>query len=220
MHITVINASPCGSVHSNTKMIVDSFAKSVAECGHDIQVYSLSERKQWKEALESIHTNENIVFAIPVYVGIAPSLFKEFIEQLNSFLPAQVRPLKRISFIVQSAFPETTQRACCEKYLQYLTQELNCRFSGILSHCVFYSFIENGTFENLMAAYSYFGKKYTDNDCTFFFSEAGDFNGAEILTERQAKLFVRGFNFLCRMNAQENGCTRDLHDSPYENLNQ
>lgn len=218
MHITVINASPFGSVYSNTKMIVDAFAASVSECGHDVQVYSLSDRKQWSDALGSVCINENIVFAVPVYVGIVPSLFKEFAEQLHRFLPARVCPLKRLSFIVQSAFPETAQRACCEKYLQCLTQELQCRFSGILSHCVFYGFIENGNFENLMTAYAYFGKKYTENDCTFFFPDAQDFNGAEILTERQAKLFVRGFNFLCRMNAQENGFTGDLLDSPYEDL--
>ena len=216
MPVTIINASPYGNKNSNTKMIVDAFSQAVAKAGSVVENYSLSDRKQWKSALKAASENNHIVFAMPVYVGIVPSIFKEFAEELDRVLPGDVRKSIEISYILQSAFPESAQRKCAEKFLESVTESLKCAFSGILSHSVFFGLIEKGRFDNLSEAYSYFGKKYVENKFNFFFSEAEEFNGPEQLTEKQARKFVRGFNFMCRLTAEEKGCTKDLCDNPFE----
>lgn len=198
-------------------MIVDAFAKSVEKSGIKTTVYSLSNRSQWESAIKSVLENENIIFAMPVYVGITPSIFKEFTEQLDSCLTDDIRKILNFSFILQSAFPEVRQRACCEKCLISVTEHMKCNFCGILSHCVFYGLIERGNFDTLSEAYDYFGKRYVESGFNFFFPEVATFNGPEHLTEKQAKKFVQGFNFLCRINAEEKGCTKNLCYNPYKN---
>lgn len=214
MHIIIVNASPyCGN-DSNTKMIADTFRKSISETENEVTVYSLSDRNQWKSALKSVIDNKNIVFVMPVYVGIVPSIFKEFVEQLDELLTEDSRKQLNLSFILQSAFPESSQRVCGEKFLKGLTESLNCNFSGVLSHSVFWGLIDQGNFNSLTEAYTYFGKRYVENNFNFFFPEAVGFNGPEQLTEQQARKFVRGFNFMCRLNAEENGGVKELCINP------
>lgn len=218
MHLTIINASPYGNKYSNTKMIVDTFGKAIAETGNQVSVYSLSDRTEWDCALKSFLVNNNIIFVIPVYLGITPSVFMEFSEQLDSILNEDLKQGLNVSFILQSAFPESSQRVCCEHFLKSLTECMGLNFCGILSHSIYYGLIEKGIFDNLTEAYNYFGKKYVENDFTFFFSDTIAFNGAEYLTEQQAKKFVRGFNFMCRHNAEELGCRKELNGKPFDEL--
>ena len=199
-------------------MIVDTFSKSVVEEGNEVEIYSLSDRTQWNCALNSVISNNHIIFAMPVYVGIVPSIFKEFVEQLDCLLADDIRKDIQVSFILQSAFPEAEQRICAENFLKSITEGLKLTFSGILSHSIFFGLIEKGSFDNLSEAYSYFGKKYVENKFNFFFPEAEEFNGPERLTEKQARKFVRGFNFMCRVIAEEKGCKKDLCDNPFEKL--
>lgn len=215
MHIVIINASPYNDKFSKTDIIVKGFQNGILKEGETAEIYSLSYRSQWDKAMQAVNLNDNIVFALPVYVGITPSILKEFLERMNSLLSNEKRNEKRISFILQSAFPEATQRHCCEKYLESFVDYMQCKFSGILSHCVFYGLIENMG-EDLLGVYSFFGGKYIKNDATFFFQEAIDFNGDEYLTEQQAKKFVRGFNFMSKYNAESLGGADNLYYKPYD----
>lgn len=215
MHIVIINASPYNDKASQTAKIVNAFQKGILEKGETAEIFSLCSRSQWQETLQTVITNDNIVFAVPVYVGMLPSMLKEFLEKINDLLPDENRNEKRISFILQSAFPEATQRHCCEKLLKSFVDHLRCNFSGILSHSIFYGFIDNIS-DDLLETYSSFGKKYVINNATFFFQEAIDFNGVEYLTEQQAKNFVRGYNFLHKHYAEAQGGADNLYNNPYD----
>lgn len=216
MYITIINASPNNNKSSQTSQIVQAFEQGILKEKNDVEIYSLCHRSQWNSAIQSILSNENIVFVLPVYLGITPSILKEFLEKVDKILPDNNRASKRIAFILQSAFPEASQRRCCEKYLESFVNCLKCQFSGILSHSVYYGLADNKNFGNLMEEYCSFGRGYIKNNASFFFPEAIEFNGEEYLTEQQAKRFVRGFNFLCKLNAQEQGATGDLYGNPYD----
>lgn len=217
MHIVIINASPYSYKFGQTAKIVNAFQDGILEEGETDEIYSLSDRTQWDNALQAVLSNDIIVFAVPVYVGIVPSMLKEFLEKLNSLLPDEKRSEKRISFILQSAFPEATQRHCAEKYLESFVKHLRCNFSGTLSRSIFYGFMDN-TSDNLLEEYSSFGRKYVINNATFFFHEAADFNGVEHLTEQQAKNFIRGYNFLHKHYAEAQGGVDKLYYNPYDKL--
>ncbi len=215
MHIVIINASPYGNKYSQTSQIVQAFMQGIRDERNTFEFYSLCYRSQWKDIIDAILNNENFVFVLPVYLGITPSVFKEFLEKVDSMLPKETRGNKKIAFILQSAFPEASQRRCCEKYLESFVKHLKCQFSGILSHSVYYGLADSTNSGNLMDEYSFFGREYIKSNATFFFSKAEEFNGEEYLTEKQAKKFVRGFNFMSKLNAEEQGITGDLYSNPY-----
>lgn len=215
MHIIIINASPNSGKSGLTVQIVNAFQKGVLDEGGTVEVYSLSDRSQWDKAMQAVVSNDNIVFAVPVYAGIVTSIQKEFLEKMNDVLPAENRIKKRISFILQSSMPKATERYCCVKYLKSFVEHLHCDFAGVLSHSVFYGFIDN-TANNLSESYYSFGKKYVKNNATFFFQEAIDFDTVEFLTEEQAKKFIRNFNFMCKLTAETIGGAVDLFYNPYE----
>lgn len=215
MHITVINASPNNNKSSQTSQIVHAFNQGILKERKTVETHLLCDRSQWDNIIQAILDNENFVFVLPVYLGITPSVFKEFLEKVDSILPKETRGNKKIAFILQSAFPEASQRRCCEKYLESFVNCLKCQFSGILSHSVYYGLADSKNSGNLMDEYYSFGREYIKNNATFFFSKAREFNGAEYLTEEHAKRFVRGFNFMSKLNAEEQGITSNLYNNPY-----
>lgn len=215
MHIVIINASPYGNKYSQTSQIVQAFEQGICDERKTVETYSLCYRSQWTDIIDAILNNENFVFVLPVYLGITPSVFKEFLEKVDSVLPKETRGSKKIAFILQSAFPEASQRRCCEKYLVSFVKHLKCQFSGILSHGVYYGLADSANSGNLIDEYCSFGREYVKNNATFFFPRAKEFNGEEYFTEEQAKRFVRGFNFMSKLNAEEQGVTGDLYNNPH-----
>ncbi len=211
----IINSSPYNK-SSNTSQIAEALKTGIVEEGRVAEIYSLFEKKKWDEAMQVIIDNENTIFVLPVYLGNVPSILKEFLERLIFLLPDDTKKQKRLSFVVQSGFPEASQRRYCEKYLKVFVEQLGCTFSGILSSGIYYGLIDNKGSDNLEETYRHFAREYIINGNTFFFQEAADFNGVEYLTQHQAKKFVRGFNFMCRLGAEEHGCKTDLFDAPHK----
>ena len=220
MHILIINSSPRTPSLSNTTMIINAFEKGVVKAGATVETYNLANKKQWEDIKKSFISNENIVFALPLYIETLPGIMLEFLEELAIYLKKVTNAIsinRKISFILQSAFPEACQRRCCENYLKTIPKFLNSSFTGILSHGDTFnlSFVES-TKMNTLASYELMGQKFIENNATFFFKECLDFTGAEYFSEAEAKKYNRLLKFFCQHIAEGKGCTGRLTDAPYE----
>ena len=76
--------------------------------------------------MTAFEENENILFALPLYVENVPGIMLEFLACLS----AKERPGTRISFLLQGGFPEVSQGRCCEEYLKTLPAQLGCGYGG------------------------------------------------------------------------------------------
>jgi hypothetical protein len=201
-------------------MIINAFEKGVVKAGATVETYNLANKKQWEDIKNFFISNENIVFALPLYIETPPGILLEFLEELSICLENDSNSSfvdKRVSFILQSAFPEACQRRCCENYLKTIPKFLNSSFAGILSHGDTFnlSFVES-TKMNTLASYELMGQKFVENNATFFFKECLDFTGPEYFSEAEAKKYNRLLKFFCQHIAEGKGCTGRLTDAPYE----
>ena len=218
MHVMIINASPHATNLSNTAKILEFFQRGIVQAGGTVELYHLAGRSQWEDAKKAFFENENVIFALPVFAAIIPGFMMEFLEELSDCSSSvQEKDSKRkISFILQSGFPEACQRRCCENYLKKLPELLHGNFAGILSYGIDMRFIENKEFQSVLDSYEEMGIQFIKHDGNFFFQEAIDFTGPEYITEAQAKKFNRLFNFFCRHLSEGKGCTVSLTHKPYE----
>lgn len=219
MHILIINSSPRTPSLSNTTTIIEAFKKGIVNVGGTVETYNLANKKNWNNIKNAFVNNENIVFALPLYIETLPGIMMEFLEELSLYvekldIPA---PNRQISFVLQSAFPEACQRRCCEQYLKLIPGFLNSNFAGILSHGDTFnlSFVESTKLDTL-ASYELMGQKFIENNGTFFFSECIEFTGPEYFSEGEAKKYNRLLKFFCQHIAEGKGCTARLTDAPYE----
>ena len=136
MHAVIINGSPRVQNHSNTNRILRKFIDGFCEAGNTFELYSLSDTTTWDFAREAYEKNDNIIFALPLYVECVPGLMMEFLETL----PSKNKDTK-LSFILQSGFAEGLQLRCGEAYLKILTPNCPWVNEGDLS-----SFIMNSIF--------------------------------------------------------------------------
>lgn len=128
MHLVIINASPRVKQKSNTDKIVSKFVEGYSEKGNTTEYYCLSDRKQWEDAKKAFENNDNILFAIPLYVENIPGIMLEFVEMLDS----KEHDNKKVSYILQGGFAEAAQLRCGERYLEILTDHLGCIYGGTL----------------------------------------------------------------------------------------
>ena len=177
-------------------MILEAFQKGIVETGSTFEAYHLSKKQHWESSKKAFSENENIVFALPVFAAILPGIMLEFLEELVS--EQEIKSSKKISFILQSGFPEACQRRYCEDYLKILPEMLKSTFSGILSYGINVRFIKNTELREVLNTYQYMGTQFVKNNGTFFFKEATEFTGDEYISETQAKKFNQMFNFFCR----------------------
>lgn len=205
MHFLIINASPNKVELSNTARVIDSFQKGIKKAGGTVEIYNLSQRTQWNYAERAFSENENIVFALPVFAATIPGIMMEYLENIN--FSHKIVHNKKISFIVQSGFPEANQRRYAENYLKELPVLLGAEFSGVLSYGINSRFIDNKEFDEVLRSFENIGYCFVENNGTFLFDEAENFTGAEYLTEAEAKKFNRMFNFFCKHIAESKGCS-------------
>lgn len=128
MHLVIINASPRMSAKSNTARIIRSFLRGFEVNGNTTEVWHLSDKKQWKNAKEAFEKNNNILFAIPLYIECVPGIMLEFLETLQPKKEAGTK----MSFILQGGFGEGSQLRCGEAYLEMLPSYFNCEYNGTL----------------------------------------------------------------------------------------
>lgn len=216
MHFVIINCSPHNKNSSNTAMLLDFFQKGIMNSGSTYERYNLVMRSQWFDIKMAIISNENIIFALPVYAATVPGLMKEFLEEL--FKTSNNVCGKKISFILQSGFPEACQRIYCENYLKGLPALFESSFNGILSYGINCRFIENIELKDVQDSFCRIGEKFAENNGNFFFKEVEDFNGNYYITEKEAQKFNRIFAFFCKHISEEMGCNESLTKKPYQDI--
>lgn len=106
---------------SNTAKIIEAFWKGYEEAGNTTEVWYLSDRRQWPEAKEAFGKNDNILFALPLYVENIPGIMLEFLEQL----PPKTVPGTRIAFLLQGGFPEASQSRYFAKMQKFDQTDVN-----------------------------------------------------------------------------------------------
>ena len=217
MHIVIIHASPRTPSQSNTARIAEAFCAGLIHSGATVETYYLADRQQWDAAKSAFIRGGNLLFALPLYNGHVPGIMMEFLQLLASCTDVYQPTQRKVSFILQSGFPEACQRRVCERYLETLPALLGSQFAGILSHGNTFNiaFGEAGAKE-APPCYERMGELFIVHNATFFFQEAADFTGPEYITEKDAKLFNRVFRFFCEHTAQAQGCAVDLAHKPYQ----
>lgn len=217
MHFVIINASPHATQLSNTAKLVDSFKSGVVKAGCSVEIYHLSQKSNWQKAKDAFFCNENIVFALPVFAATIPGFFMKFLEELSFGVSKESLIKRNISFIIQSGFPEATQRIHCENFVKTIPEFLNCNFCGVLSYGINIRFAVEQSWQSVLDGFEEIGELFANNGGTFFFEKAKEFNKLMNLSETEAKKFNRFFNFFCRQISESKGCQVSLKDRPYEN---
>lgn len=127
MHVVIINGSPRVQKYSNTEKIIAAFAKGLSEKGVAFETYAISARETWAVIRDAYIKNSEILIALPLYVECVPGLLLEFLETLP-----QKDEHTRLSFLLQSGFPEGCQLRCGEAFLEKLPNYLGVRYGGCL----------------------------------------------------------------------------------------
>lgn len=126
MHLTIISGATRPQAKSNTAKIIAAFLKGFCSDEHSAEVWYLSDRIQWDQAKSAFCNNQDILFALPLYVENVPGIMLEFLEGLS---PKREKGAK-LSFLVQGGFPEASQSRCCEAFLKTLPGKLGCAYGG------------------------------------------------------------------------------------------
>jgi len=127
MHVVIINGSPRVAKNSNTDKIIDSFGEGLISQGLTFEKHAISNRNSWDEIREAYVKNENIIFALPLFVECVPGMMLEFLETLP-----KKDERTTVSFILQSGFAEGCQLRCGEEFLSKLPAYLGTAYGGCL----------------------------------------------------------------------------------------
>ena len=79
MHFLIIRGDARTQSQSNTAKIIAAFCEGLHNDGNTSEIWYLSDRKQWKSAMTAFEENENILFALPLYVENVPGIMLEFL---------------------------------------------------------------------------------------------------------------------------------------------
>ena len=210
MHLVIINASPRVEAKSNTARIIRTFVRGYEVSGNTTEVWHLSDKNQWTGAKEAYEKNDNVLFAIPLYVENVPGIMLEFLETLRSKKEAGTK----MSFILQGGFGEASQLRCGEAYLEMLPSYFNCEYNGTLIKGDNFglSWVPEGMAEKM-------GRSFAEKE-TFYKEEVNEFAAPEYFSEKEIRQYKHIgrwiqkalFNYI----AKKNGCKKPLDDKPYQ----
>lgn len=216
MKLIIISGATRPQAKSNTAAVIAAFVKGLNEKGVETEAFYLADRKQWQAAKDAFAANENILFALPLYVENIPGIMLEFLTELQPKAQAGTR----IGFIVQGGFPEAAQLRCCERYLETLPAKFNATYVGALLKGDMFGLRMMGDEmeKRLLEPYTEMGRRYAET-WSFPKEDADAFAGPEHLPEST----LRRFNSLGKhmqkffMNriARKLGCKKKLNDRPY-----
>lgn len=215
MHAVIINGSPRIQRNSNTDKILQKFTEGFCESQNTFELYSLSDRGVWNDAKEAFENNENIIFALPLFVECVPGLMMEFLETLSP-----KNPDTRITFILQSGFAEGAQLRVGEKYLEILAGKLNCTYGGTLVKGNNFGIrvFEGPEREKIIEPYKEMGRVF-GKDGNFFSEKCKEFTGPEVyplpLRIMINFIFKTGAKKTYWKIAQQWGCKNSLEYKPY-----
>ena len=217
MNLLIISCTPRMKEKSNTDKILDEFKKGYESCGNTTETLYLHKRNEWEIIRKKFYENDNILFALPLYVECIPGIMAEFLESLN---PKQKNNTK-IGFLLQGGFEEASQLRCCESYLETLPSLLGCEYNGTLLKGGMFavSLLDGKVRKQMVEPFYNMGKYYAQNN--YFNKEVvNDFAKPEYFSKKVIflnsvlsplnKLFIK-------VIAKKLGCKGSLKDKPYQN---
>lgn len=217
MNLLMISCTPRMKEKSNTDKILDEFKKGYESYGNTTETFYLYKRNEWEMIRKKFYENDNILFALPLYVECIPGIMAEFLESLK---PKQKNDTK-IGFLLQGGFAEASQLRCCESYLETLPSLLGCEYNGTLLKGGMFavSFMDGKIRKQMVEPFYNMGKYYAQNN--YFNKEVvNDFAKPEYFSKKEIffnnllsplnKLFMKVF-------AKKSGCKGSLSDKPYQN---
>lgn len=175
MHVVIINGSPRVQKYSNTEKIIAAFAKGLSEKGVAFETYAISARETWDVIRDAYVKNDEILIALPLYVECVPGLLLEFLETLP-----KKEEHTRLSFLLQSGFPEGCQLRCGEAFLEKLPNYLGVRYGGCLVKGDNFGirFLGEEKQDQITKPYQAMGELFAEGD-GFLHEEAKKFTGPE-----------------------------------------
>ena len=217
MHLVIINASPRIEEKSNTAKIIKIFLRGFMKEGNTAEVWHLSDRKQWADVKAAFENNDNILFAVPLYVENVPGIMLEFLETLEP----KAESGSRMSFILQGGFAEACQLRCGEAYLEKLPAYFNCEYNGTLIKGNNFgpAWVSEKIGESMLAPYEAMGEVFADKGC-FPKEIVTEFAKPEYFSEKEIRSYNRFgakmqkwmFNYI----AKKAGCKTPLDYKPYD----
>lgn len=217
MHLVIINASPRIEEKSNTAKIIKVFLRGFTKNGNTAEIWHLSDKKQWADAKAAYESNDNILFAIPLYVENVPGIMLEFLETLE---PKKENGTK-MAFILQGGFAEASQLRCGEAYLEKLPGYFNCEYNGTLIKGDNFApaWLPQKAGEAMLAPYEAMGEVFAGIGC-FEKETATEFAKPEYFSEKDIRRFnglgKRMQKLMFNYMAKKNGCKTPLDYKPYE----
>lgn len=216
MHFVIISGAARTQSKSNTAKIIAAFCEGLHNCGNTSETWYLSDRKQWKSAKTAFEENENILFALPLYVENVPGIMLEFLAGLC----AKERPGTRISFLLQGGFPEVSQGRCCEEFLNTLPAQLGCGYGGtfIKGDMFGLSLLGEKIGAKLLQPFIEIGRQFGENG-VFRPEIIEAYSTPEYLSEKQIRMangplrYVQ--RFAMRYFAKRLGCRTKLDAKPF-----
>lgn len=217
MHLVIINVSPRVEAKSNTARIIRTFVRGYEVSKNTAEVWHLSDKKQWAGAKEAYEKNDNILFAIPLYVENVPGIMLEFLETLQPKKEAGTK----MSFILQGGFAEASQLRCGEAYLEMLPSYFNCEYNGTLIKGDNFglSWVPEDMAEKMAANYEKMGRAFAEKG-TFYKEEVNEFAAPEYFSEKEIRRYKHIGRWIQKALfiyiAKKNGCRKPLDDKPYQ----
>lgn len=217
MHLVIISGATRPRGRSNTAKIIDAFQKGYKEGGNTVEVWYLSDRKQWAGAAAAFAEQENILIALPLYVENIPGSLLEFLSCLSPKKEAGTR----LAFLIQGGFPEGSQSRCCERYLETLPGQLGCEYGGTLIKGDMFGLgmTDEKSRKKMLEPFVEMGRYFADHG-VFDKEKAYSFAAPEYMPKSQVRLFRLIGHFVQRIFmgrlAKQMGCKEALDAKPYE----
>jgi multimeric flavodoxin WrbA len=123
--LAIYNGSPRGR-QSNSVMIIDNIVDAMEGQYCRIDVKDLLQLDLHEEYVKVFTEYDHHLIVYPLYMHAMPSIVKRFMERIDPVENGETR----ISFIIQSGFPESVQSFYIRPYHRLLANRLNLTYGG------------------------------------------------------------------------------------------
>ncbi len=183
MHLLIVSCTPRAVAASNTDKILTAFCEGFEAQGNTSERYYLARRDTWPQIRAAFAQNDNVLFALPLFVECVPGIMLEFLETLAP----KTEQKTKISFLLQGGFVEGCQLRCCEAYLETLPAYLGCAYNGTLLKGGMFGvgFVPDQQREKVLAPFVQAGAAFAQDGC-FDKQKANEFAKPEYFSKGRA----------------------------------
>lgn len=125
--LSIFIGSPRGK-SSNSTILAEKFITGFNSINKiEVPVFYLNQLKNHTDFVEVFKKSQSVILIFPLYTDSMPGIVKSFLEQLP-----KSNQNKNMGFVVHSGFPEAIHSTFVEKYLDKLSNRLNCNYLGTI----------------------------------------------------------------------------------------